>query len=128
MNSRVILVAVMILAAGVGCAREDRWTLEGSGNEQTWNKAKSQPAMANAKSDVELVQGDGIATLRNKTSRFSALVTLHAVPGNQMQKPTDFQVLVPAMSNVQVGRPGRLNDSMPATEKWTYTVTKVTYK
>lgn len=114
-----ICVAAVGLMVVAGCAREDRWTLDGTkpgrlddGKDvrrqvymyRTPDQIEADEAIASRK--VEVVTENGYAAVRNKRDT-ATLAVVEVTPGKDnvvKEEVHEMAVLVPAGSDMRVGR------------------------
>jgi hypothetical protein len=101
-----VLVAGLVAIAG--CAREDRWTLDGSrlAPLQSEKSVASANAVAAKGQGVDLVQADGSCAIRNRGNGMVE-ATIQVTPG-QKNKPAELErtikVMAPPDTEVRIGR------------------------
>jgi hypothetical protein len=103
MKHLIVIVSGMLLC--VGCAREDRWTLDGSHPAPVSSSSGSVLATP-AILDVQLVQRDGELFLQNRSATRNILVTLGVMPASatpSVASAPTLQVLSLAGSETRVG-------------------------
>lgn len=126
----VVLLSGMAL---VGCAREDRWTLDGTPPSALQDDHRSAPGVASpaksktplALSSVSLVDRKGACYVKNPDPKQNILVTLLVTPsttGKGHVSPKRQQVLVPAGGETQAGL---TSDATGTT--WKYTLLEAAY-
>lgn len=128
------LVLVTGLVVVAGCARSERWTLDGSKpgplddskrarSEVHMTKPAEKPAAAVVSTNVDVVTENDNAVVRNKGDE-PMVATVQVTPGQKnmpRESAREMQVLVPAKSDVRLGRTTDGGDGT-----WSYRLVHVT--